>query len=93
METCTRTLHGLPLLRPGTEANERILGVLGRAAEYYDIDIYGFGFCSTHSHLLYGAENGLTMARFQGHFNSNVAREIGRLHKWPEKLWGRYVDS
>ena len=35
VETCTRTIHGRPLLRPGLEANERILGVLGRAAEYY----------------------------------------------------------
>jgi len=48
METCTRTIHGLPLLRPGHDANERILGVLGRAAEYYDVDIYGLGFSSTH---------------------------------------------
>jgi len=38
METCTRTLHGLPLLRPGHDANERILGVLGRAAEYYGVN-------------------------------------------------------
>ncbi len=89
METCTRTIHGLPLLRPGHDANERILGVLGRAAEYYDVDVYGFGFCSTHGHLLYGAEHGLQMAGFQCHMNSNVAREIGRLHGWREKLWGR----
>ena len=89
METCTRTIHGLPLLRPGHDANERILGALGRAAEYYEVDIYGLGFSSTHYHLLFGAEHGLQMARFQGHLNSNVAREIGKLHEWPEKLWGR----
>lgn len=89
METCTRTIHGLPLLRPGHDVNEIMLGALGRAAEYYEVDLYGFGFASTHTHLLYGAEHGLQMARFQGHFNGNVAREIGRLHSWPEKLWGR----
>jgi hypothetical protein len=89
VETCTRTIHGLPLLSPGPEANERILGALGRAAEYYEVDLYGFGFCSTHYHLLYGVEHGLQMSRFQGHLNSNLAREIGRLHGWREKFWGR----
>ena len=44
---------------------------------------------STHAHLLYGVEHGLQMAGFQCHMNSNVAREVGRLHQWTEKLWGR----
>ncbi len=88
VETCTRAFHGLPLLRPGPDANERLGGCLGRAAEYYDVDIYGFGFASTHYHILYGAENALQMSRFQCHLNSNIARELGRLHGWSEKLWG-----
>jgi len=71
METCSRTLHALPLLRPGHDPDEILLGCLGRAAEYYEVDIYGFGFCSTHVHLLHHAEHGLQMSRFQGHFNSN----------------------
>ncbi len=89
METCSRTIHGLPLLRPGEDPDEIVLGCLGKAAEYYDVDIYGFGFASTHVHLLHSAEHGLQMSRFQGHFNGNVAREMGRLHSHPEKLWGR----
>ena len=56
VETCTRTIHGRPLLRPGPEANERILGVLGRAAEYYHVRIFAFGVASNHYHLLYFAE-------------------------------------
>ena len=89
VETCTRTIHGLPLLRPGPEANERILGALGRAAEHYEVNIYGFGFSSTHYHVLYGVEHGLQMSRFQGHLNSNLAREIGRLYGWRDKFWSR----
>ena len=79
VETCTRTIHGRPLLRPGPEANERILGVLGRAAEYYHVSVYAFGVCSNHYHVLYRAEHGLQMSRFQGYLNSNLARELGRL--------------
>ena len=48
-----------------------------------------FGFASTHYHILYGAENALQMSRFQCHLNSNIAREIGRLHGFREKFWGR----
>ena len=39
VETCTRTIHGLPLLRPSPGANELIVGALGRAAEYYDVPL------------------------------------------------------
>ncbi len=89
MESCSRTLHALPLLRPGHDSDEIFLGCLGRAAEYYDVDVYGFGCASSHVHLLYGAEHALQMAGLHCHINSNVAREIGRLHGHREKLWGR----
>ena len=89
VETCTRTIHGLPLLTPGPEADERIVGVLGRAAEYYGVDIHAFGFTGTHYHVMYSTDHGLQMSRFQGHLNSNIAREIGRLHGCREKFWSR----
>ena len=61
----------------------------GRAAEYYRVDIHAFGFLSTHYHLLYSVENALQMSRFQGYLNSNMAREVGRLHGWKDKFWAR----
>ena len=33
VETCTRTVQGRLLLRPGPEANELIVGAVGRALE------------------------------------------------------------
>ena len=89
VETCTNTVNSFPLLRPDPEANDRIFGVLGRAAEYYRVDIHAFGFLSTHYHLLYSVENALQMSRFQGYLNSNMAREVGRLHGWKDKFWAR----
>lgn len=93
VETCTNTLNGLPLLRPGPETNERIFGALGRAAEYYRVEIHAFGILSTHYHLLYSVEHALQMSRFQNHLNSNVAREVGRLHDWRDKFWARRYRS
>ena len=89
VETCTNTVNDLPLLRPSPAVNERIFGALGRAAEYYRVDIHAFGFVSNHYHLLYSVENALQMSRFQSHLNSNIAREVGRLHGWKDKFWAR----
>ena len=33
------------------------------------------------------------MAQFIGHFNSNLAREAGRLAHWREKFWGRRYQA
>ncbi len=89
VETCTNTINSLPLLRPSPEANELIFGALAKAAEYYRVDIHAFGILSTHYHLLYSIENALQMSRFQGHLNSNIAREIGNLHGWKDRFWAR----
>ena len=89
VETCTRTLQGRLLLRPGPDANEIMLGALGRAVEYAKVDLFGFAFASNHYHLLMRVESGLQMARFHCHLNSNLARELGRLHGWRDKFWSR----
>jgi hypothetical protein len=34
-------------------------------------------------------ENAKRLSKFMGHVNSNLAREVGRLRRWREKLWGR----
>ena len=57
VETCTRTMQGRFLLRPGPEANDLILGVLGRAIEYAEIDLFGFSFQSSHYHALYWVDH------------------------------------
>src|SRR6202022_4709352 len=33
------------------------------------------------------------LASFMGHFNSNLAREAGRLVRWREKFWGRRYQA
>ena len=48
VETCTRTMQGRLLLRPSKEANDLILGVLGRAIEYAEVEFFGFSFLSSH---------------------------------------------
>ena len=89
VETCTRTMQGRLLLRPSKEANDLILGVLGRAIEYAEVELFAFSFLSSHYHALYWVDHALQMARFQNYLNSNLARELGRHYNWREKFWGR----
>jgi hypothetical protein len=81
----SRTIHGRFLLRPSPLINEAFLGVLGRAQE-----LYGVGVCA---HLLLLVVDAGQLASFMGYFNSNLAREAGRLSDWREKFWAQRYRS
>lgn len=93
VEVTCRTLHGRLLLRPSREVNETLVGVLGRAIERYPLDLVAAVFMSNHFHLLVQVEDALTLSRFMCYLDGNLSREIGRLHKWPQTLWGRRYDA
>jgi hypothetical protein len=57
------------------------------------VRICGFVFLSTHYHLLLEVEDALTLSQFMRYLNSNLAREVGRLVHWKEKIWGRRYQS
>jgi REP element-mobilizing transposase RayT len=93
VEVTCRTIQGRFLLTPSNELNEIILGALGRAQELYPVGICTFAFASNHFHLLLRVESTHRLALFMGHFNSNLAREAGRLIHWREKFWGRRYQA
>jgi REP element-mobilizing transposase RayT len=93
VEVTCRTVQGRFLLTPSNELNEIILGALGRAQELYPVGICAFAFASNHFHLLLRVESTRQLALFMGHFNSNLAREAGRLVHWREKFWGRRYQA
>ena len=86
-------MQGRFLLRPSKLLKRRILGVLSRAQELYDVEIHAFSFLSNHYHLLITVDNAEQMARFMNYVQSNVAREAGRLAQWREKFWGRRYQA
>ena len=89
-EATIRTIQERFLLRPSPAARAIILGVLGRAQWLYPgVRLYAFAYLSNHAHLLVSADDGQELAAFLGYVNSNVAREMGRLHDWRGPFWGR----
>jgi hypothetical protein len=89
VEVSTRTVHSRFLLRPSYELNEIVLGILGRAQRLYAVKICAFVFLSNHYHLLLRVDDAKQLSDFMAYFNSNLAREAGRLVDWREKFWSR----
>ena len=86
-------MQGRFLLRPSKLLQRRIIGVLSRAQELYEVEIHAFTFLSNHYHLLITVDDAEQMARFMNYVQSNVAREAGRLAQWREKFWGRRYQA
>jgi REP element-mobilizing transposase RayT len=82
VEITTRTLQGRFLLKPSPQANASIKGVLGRAQRRTGMKICACVFLSNHYHLLVVPESEHQLAEFMEFLNSNIARQLGRLHGW-----------
>ena len=93
VEVSSRTLLGKCLLRPSREANELILGILGRAQRLFPVELFAFTFMSNHFHWLMRVVSGKRMAGFTGYVKSNVAKELGALYDWKARFWGGRYHS
>ena len=93
VEVTCRTLQRRFLLRPSKQLNEMAVGTLARAQERYGMKVCAFVYLSNHCHLLLQPVDAKQLADFMRYVNSKIAREVGRLHAWREKVWGRrYTD-
>jgi len=86
VEVSTRTVQSRFLLRPSNALNEIVLGILGRAQEIYGVGLCGYAFISSH-YLLLLVDTAKQLADFMGYFNSNLAREAGRLVVGDPRQW------
>jgi len=89
VEVTQKTLHGRLLLRPSRELVDTFNGVLIRAAARYEVQVCAFICLSNHSHMLLVPRDGEALSDFMTYFAGNVAKEIGRLHDWRQKFYGR----
>ena len=87
-----RTIQGRFLLRPSMAVNLIIGGVLAHAMKRFHIKLFNFVFLSNHGHLLLQAPEGM-LPPFMQFLLSNVARKLGSLHDWHDKLWARRYSS
>jgi len=84
-----RCLQARHLLRPGDRARDLVVGVLERAAELTGCRLHGACVLSNHLHLVVSSETASHLADYMQYVAGNVARELGRLHRWPGKFWHR----
>ncbi|HSM52181.1 MAG TPA: transposase [Thermoanaerobaculia bacterium] len=93
VEVTCRTLQARLLLRPSPILSEITLGILGRAQRLSGVAIHAFVFLANHYHLLVSVSDAAQLAKFVGFLNSNLAREVGRIHEWKERLWGHRYEA
>ena len=91
VEVTIRTLLGIFLLKPTTRNTSLILGVLGRAQERLDFELYGYAYLSNHGSLLVGVRSAQHLAAIMEFVHGNIARELGRAEQsdWKGRFWGR----
>jgi hypothetical protein len=95
VEVTCRTLHGRLLLRPSPELDDIAdiaAGILGRAQRLYPVELIWYSRrTTTISSSGRRTRNGLRNS--PATFNSNLAREVGRLTDWTGKIWERRYQA
>ena len=87
-----RCVQARYLLRPSTETNEVLGGVLARAARLFEVEVFAFAFQSNHLHLLVRAPRG-NLPRFMQFVLGNTARKVGFLVRWDCTFWERRYSA
>ncbi len=93
VEVTARTAGSRFLLRPGPTANDLIVGVLGRAQALYGVRIHAVAVMSNHLHALVSVDHAAQLAAFMQHALANIAKEVGRHHRWRGPFWSRRYRS
>lgn len=80
------------LLRPGREANRRIVGVIGQAMGLFpagDVRLYFAGGTCNHIHIVAAFRSAEVKAAWVCHVRTNLSKELGELYDWPGCHWER----
>src|SRR3954471_24829866 len=93
VEVTSRALHSRLLFRPSPLLNQIIIGTLARAKRRYKARVCFFVCASNHLHLLLDVDDAQQLSRFMGYFGSKLAREVGRLTGWKQKIFGRRYQA
>jgi REP element-mobilizing transposase RayT len=89
VEVTARTVASRFLLRPDRKTNEIVLGVVGRAQHLYRVRIFALTVMSNHLHALVEVDHAGQLAAFMQHALANIAKEVGRHHRWLGPFWSR----
>ncbi len=88
-EITIRCQHGRKLLLPTERLTELLLGVLGRAQELYDFEIYVYAYLSNHGSIVIGARSPEHRSNIMNYIHGNIALELGREENsdWPDHFY------
>ncbi len=80
-------------MRPSSQVNLTIKGTLGRAQGYTGLRVVLCVFLSNHYHLLVIPDSEQQLASFMQFLNTNLSKQLGRLHDWLGPLFQRRYQA
>ena len=91
----SRCIQGYDLLKPTSEIDAIVRGVLCYSANLFEkvIKVHHCCILSNHFHILLSAHQTGDMSDFMKHFKGNLARELNRVHKRRGPFWERRYFS
>lgn len=91
VELTWRCIQGRFLLRPGQEANRRMLGVIGQAMRLFEgeVRLYFAGGTCNHIHIVAAFRSAEVKAAWTCHVRTNLSKELGDLYDWRGCHWER----
>jgi REP element-mobilizing transposase RayT len=93
VEVTARTAGSRFLLRPDATTNDLVVGVLGRAQHLFGVRVFAVSVMSNHLHALLCVDHAAQLAAFMQHALANIAKEVGRHHRWSGPFWSRRYRS
>ena len=91
----SRVFQGRYLMRPSSEINTIINGVIGRARRNWpSVEFFAHAFMSNHVHLMVRGP-AFEITKFIGHLKREISRRCSPLAKWPRvAFWDpRYIAT
>ncbi len=91
VELTWRCAQARYLMRPGREANRRIVGVIGQAMRLHgdDVRLYFAGGTCNHIHIVAAFRSAEVKAAWVCHVRTNLSKELGDLFGWSGAHWER----
>ena len=93
-ENTSRTANGRHTFAPDDETLNKLLrGVLARAAEMFDVELYAVHILSTHASYIAGFRDAASHSAFKQWLHGNMAREANIRRNTSGTVWGRRTRS
>jgi REP element-mobilizing transposase RayT len=87
-----RCIQARLLLAPTARVNQIVGGVLAKAVNEFNVEMFAWSFVSNHFHIVARVPNN-DLSAFMQFLDCNIARKVGKVVNWRDKFWARRFSA